>query len=45
MEKMMGKMRKGGDLGSLMPPVPGADGAAKPVRPRSSSKRRKKSRR
>jgi signal recognition particle subunit SRP54 len=45
MEKMMGKMRKGGDLGSLMPQLPGADGAAKPVRPRPSSKRRKKSRR
>jgi signal recognition particle subunit SRP54 len=45
MEKMMGKMRKGGDLGALMPQMPGADGTAKPARPRAASKRRRKSRR
>jgi signal recognition particle subunit SRP54 len=41
MEKMMGKMRKGGDLGALMPQAGGPDGTAKPSRSRSSSRRRK----
>jgi signal recognition particle subunit SRP54 len=41
MEKMMGKMRKGGDLGALMQQVPGADGTAKPARARPASRRRK----
>jgi signal recognition particle subunit SRP54 len=40
MEKLMGKMRKGGDLGALIPPT-GPDGAAQPARPRPPRKRRK----
>jgi signal recognition particle subunit SRP54 len=41
MEKMMGKMRKGGDLAALMPQAAGAEGGAKPARPRSKGKRKK----
>jgi signal recognition particle subunit SRP54 len=41
MEKMMGKMRKGGDLGALMPDTLAPDGAARAVRPRPKSKRKR----
>jgi signal recognition particle subunit SRP54 len=41
MEKMMGKMRKGGDLAALMPQATGAEGGAKPARPRPKGKRKK----
>ena len=42
MEKLMGKMRKGGDLGALLPPGAAPDGAVpKPARARPARKRRK----
>jgi signal recognition particle subunit SRP54 len=42
MEKLMGKMRKGGDLGALLPPGVAPDGAVtKPARARPARKRRK----
>jgi signal recognition particle subunit SRP54 len=41
MEKLMGKMRKGGDLAALLPP----EATGGPVRQRPSSRRKKKSRR
>jgi signal recognition particle subunit SRP54 len=42
MEKLMGKMRKGGDLGALLPPGAVPDGAVpKPARARPARKRRK----
>jgi hypothetical protein len=46
MEKVMGRMKKGGDLGALMPQV-GPDGVAlpKPKPVRSKGGRRRKSRR
>jgi signal recognition particle subunit SRP54 len=46
MEKLMGKMRKGGDLGALLPPdmADAAQGGSR-ARPHARSGRRKKSRR
>ena len=41
MEKMMAKMRKGGDLGSLVPDGLTPDGAGSPVRARPRPKRKK----
>ena len=41
MEKLMVKMRKGGDLSSLMPQAAAGDGTAQPTRARPGSRRRK----
>jgi signal recognition particle subunit SRP54 len=41
MEKLMVKMRKGGDLSSLLPQAGIGDGGAAPARARPGSRRRK----